>query len=93
MIKTYAQTAKFTNKEDWAKFETKVKQLGIDALSQNCMLQAHELLKQDKKNAAAALNALTSDPLNVAKVYQAVKTHKRLTKADAQIAAKYFSAA
>jgi hypothetical protein len=38
MIKTYAQTAKFTNKEDWAKFETKVKQLGIDALSQNCML-------------------------------------------------------
>ena len=54
------------------------------------MIHAHELLKQDKKNAKVAVEALLADTENISRVRQAEKTHRRMAKVDDKAAADYF---
>lgn len=46
------------------------------------MSHAHELLKQDKKNAKVTIEALSGDAGSIIRVQQAEKTHRRLVKVD-----------
>jgi len=57
------------------------------------MVHAHELLKQEKKNAKVAIEALSADPSNVSSERQAEKTHRRMKKVDDKSAEDYFKKA
>lgn len=93
MFKEYQAKAKFTDKDVVGKFESLSTGVKLAVLSESNMTEAHELLKQDSKHGSTALSALTSDPVNVSKVYQAVKTHRRLLKTNQQLAKDYYAKA
>jgi hypothetical protein len=58
------------------------------------MVYAHEMLKQDSKNADLVINALEKDPQNAGHVFVAEKTHKRLVSSGkADVAKAYFAKA
>lgn len=93
MFSTYMKTASFSDKEAVGNFESLLAAHKPQVLKTSLMTEAHELLKQDSKNAKAAITALAEDPLRIARVYQAVKTHRRLRKADEKLAEQYFKQA
>jgi|TARA_B110000285_G_C15069284_1_gene586985 hypothetical protein len=58
------------------------------------MVYAHEMLKQDAKNADLVINALEKDPQSARHVFLAERTHKRLVSAGkADVAKAYFAKA